>query len=401
VNIKPGLLKPFAPFSDMPPEYVIVAAKFAQELNLRDGEVVLEKDSEDTNDYFLVDGGLELTDIYDQVSTIQAKTPHALKPLPQLRPSACGIKVSGQARLIRISQQVISRVKADAPEKETSVNEEALLDITQTREFFEDFKEELHLHHVRLPSLRSSASRALRITSNDDVSGEQIVEAIGADPGIAAKLLKMSNSSLFSAEGPVRDLPKAVERLSVSAAKEITACFAFRDVFKNMSPELNAMLNEQVQASRQVSAMAAIVAEMTDTVDPDVAALAGLLHNVGVLPVFGYATRNVAYAMNSHLVERAIERLSDQVGVLIAKKWRFGEEIISSLEEGSNWGYNPGEDCNLVSVILTAKYHFALSKNGFKGLPKPKDVPSLAAVSKGEFSEEFSFKILEGAKASV
>ena len=399
MNIKAGLLKPFAPFNDMPPEYVIVAAKFANEMNLQDGDIVIDKNSEDPNDYFLISGELELTDIYDQVSILQAKTPHALKPLPQLRPSANGIKTIGNATLIRIPQTVISRVRADAPEKETDVNEEALLDITQTREFFEEFKQELHLHHVRLPSLRSTASQALRTTSREDVSNAEIAEAISADPGIAAKLLKMSNSALFSAEGPVTDLPKAIERLGTFAAKEITACFAFRDVFKNMSPELNDMLGEQIEASRQVSAMATVIAEMTDNVDPQVAALAGLLHNVGTLPVFGYATRNVAYAMNSKLVARAIERLSDEVGVLIAKKWRFGEDIIATLEQGSNWFYESGDDCDLVSVILTAKYHYALSKNGFKGLPKPKDVPALAKVSNGNFSEEFSFRILEGARA--
>ena len=60
--------------------------------------------------------------------------------------------------------------------------------------------------------------------------------------------------------------------------------------------------------------------------------------------------------------------------------------------------YDPGEQCDLVSVIVTAKYHFALSKTGLKGLPKPKEVPSLNAVSKGNFNEEFSFRILEGAK---
>ena len=398
MNIKPGVLKPFAPFSDMPPEYVIVAAKFADSMKAKDGEAILEKNSEDSFDYFLIDGELELTDIYDQTSTLRAKTPHALKPLPQLRPSAYGVKASGPATVIRIPQTVISRVRTEAPEKETDVNDEALLDITQTREFFEEFKQELHRHHVRLPSLRSSASLALRATGKDDVTNAELTEAISRDPGIAAKLLKISNSALFSSEGPVLDIPKAIDRLGIFPAKEITACFAFRDVFKNMSPELNAMLEEQVEASRQVSAMAAVIAEMTESVNPQAAALAGLLHNVGVLPVFGYATRNVAYAMNSKLVAHAIQRLSDEVGVLIAKKWRFGDELIHTLENGANWSYQPEGEPDLASVIITAKYHFALSKSGLKGLPKPKDVPSLAMVSKGNFNEEFSFRILEGAR---
>ncbi|MEM7468379.1 MAG: HDOD domain-containing protein [Pseudomonadota bacterium] len=398
LNIKPGLLKPFVPFSDMPPEYVIVAAKFGEELKLEDGDILLEKTATDPSDFFLIDGELTLTDIYDRESTLRAKTPHALKPLPQLRPSAYDIKSVGATTVIRIPQEVISRVKADAPEKEIDPNDEALLDITQTREFFEEFKEELHLHHVRLPSIRPSASMALRVTAKDEMSDEELVDAISLDPGIAAKLLKIANSSLFSAEGPVQDIQTAVERLGSFPAKEITACFAFRDVFKNMSPELNGMLQEQVEASRQVSAMATVIAEMTNTVNPQTAAMAGLLHNVGVLPVFGYATRNIAYGMNSKLVARAIERLAHEVGVMIAMKWSFGDDVIKALKEGTNWDYDPGEQADLASVILTAKYHYFLSKNGVKGLPKPKEVPSLNAVSRGNFDEAFSFKILEGAR---
>ena len=233
--------------------------------------------------------------------------------------------------------------------------------------------------------------------------------------GLSQKILILTTAVYFlsmerAATKPTTRVSVAKETMSQSLSKpkifvaqqtddnDGATIVNFRDVFKNMSPELNAMLEEQVEASRQVSAMAAVVAEMTDTVDPQAAAMAGLLHNVGVLPLFGYATRNVAYAMNSRLVARAIERLSDQVGVLIAKKWRFGDELISTLEWGSNWTYDPGEKCDLVSVIVTAKYHYALSKSGLKGLPKPKDVPSLAAVSQGNFNEEFSFKILEGAK---
>ena len=72
--IRAGSLKTFWPFADPPPEYVIIAANFAEQIIIADGETVLEENSEDPNDYFFVGGELEIRDIYGADSTISSGT---------------------------------------------------------------------------------------------------------------------------------------------------------------------------------------------------------------------------------------------------------------------------------------------------------------------------------------
>jgi len=395
---KPGHLKPFYPFAEMPPEYVIIASNFAKTMTVEHGAVIIGANSEDTNDYFLVKGALSVVDVYGTATRLVAGTPEALQPLPQLRPSGYEVRSDGIGTLIRIPQEVVKRVRAEAPEKDTALEDDATLDITQSREFFNDFKEELHLNRVRLPSLGPSAGRIHRLLSGPRISAGDLVTGVAADPAICAKLLKMANSSLFNHEDRIEDLNALVSRLGVYSTREIAACFAFRDVFKNTSSDLVDRLSAEVSQARQVSAMAAAVAEIGGVVDPSAASLAGLMHNVGVLPIFSYSMHNVAYAMNPDLVDRAVKKIARKTGVLLARKWRFSDAIVSSIEHSKDWSYDSADSGDLATIVLAAKYHCLLGRPGFKLLPKPHEVPAIATATGGVFDETTSLRILNRAK---
>jgi HD-like signal output (HDOD) protein len=399
--IKPGSLKPFMPFTELPPEYVIIAASFADQIILKDNELLIDSNSEDSNDYFLFDGKLASEDVYGAVTVIESGSKEAARPLSQLRPSAYRIVAYGEVTLIKVPQEVIRRVRAEAPEKDIAIEDDVTLDITQTREFFNDFKEELQMNRVRLPSLAHSASRVHRLLGGGQVSEADLIAAISMDPAICAKLLKMANSTLFNLEHKVEHLSGIVSRLGVFSTREIAACFAFRDVYKNSPPELVRLLEEQVIEARQVSAIAEAIAEITDNFDPQIAAMGGLLHNVGVLPIFSYSMQNVAYSMNPKLVVRAIEKMAPKVGALLAKKWRFSEEIVRSIEHSHDWSYEYGDGPDLVNIVLMAKYHYFLSRSGMKMIPKARDVPSISAATGGKFDRNLSLQILGRARELI
>ena len=397
-STKPGHIKPFFPFTELPPEYVIVVASFADTLDVADGATLIDANSEDPNDYFLLKGEVAIEDVYGTETTLKSGTDEALQPLPQLRPSAYTVRARGPVSVIRIPQEVIRRTRAEAPEKDPVLEDESTLDITQSREFFNDFKEELQMNRVRLPSLAPSAARIHGLMNGTKISAADLIAGVAGDPAICAKLLKMANSSLFNAEGRVEELGSLVARLGVYSTREMAACFAFRDVYKQSSPELITRLDRHVAQSQSVSAMSAAVAEIGGAVDPRVAALAGLLHNVGVLPIFSYSMHNAAYALNPDLVDRAIAKMSGKAGVLLAKKWRFSDGIIRSIEQADDWTYRNEDRDDLVNIVLTARYHHAITSVGFKHLPKPRDVPAIAAATGGTFDETLSLKIMSRAK---
>ena len=44
--------------------------------------------------------------------------------------------------------------------------------------------------------------------------------------------------------------------------------------------------------------------------------------------------------------------MGPKAGALLAKKWRFSEDIVRSIEHSNDWSYVQGDKADLVSIIL-------------------------------------------------
>lgn len=119
-----------------------------------------------------------------------------------------------------------------------------------------------------------------RLTQPDFGAGE-IADFVGRDPGMAAKVLQLANSSLFGRGRPLHALPEAVTLLGL---RTLTHLLLAAEVFTALAdgardePELAGV-------ERRAAAVSALTGRLLD-VDHDAAALgstAGLLHEVGTL----------------------------------------------------------------------------------------------------------------------
>ena len=59
----PGRLRPFTPFAQLSAEQLIVAAGRTVMKRFRDGDLLLSRGSDDSSDYFLLDGNVVTLDI--------------------------------------------------------------------------------------------------------------------------------------------------------------------------------------------------------------------------------------------------------------------------------------------------------------------------------------------------
>ena len=66
-----------------------------------------------------------------------------------------------------------------------------------TFKFISDLAKELSSGRVDLPSFPDAAARLQHVLSDPTVTGERIALVIGADAGLAGRLLNMSNSVLL------------------------------------------------------------------------------------------------------------------------------------------------------------------------------------------------------------
>ena len=80
-----------------------------------------------------------------------------------------------------------------------------------------------------LPSLPTVAMEVLRLTGEEGTTLDDLAIAISRDPALAAKLLKLSNSSLFSMSHEVSTLQKATMVLGMKSVMLMALSFSLAD----------------------------------------------------------------------------------------------------------------------------------------------------------------------------
>lgn len=395
IQVKPGELKPYFPFSDLPPEYAIVAAHHATKKKLNDGDQLIGIGDTTDVDYYLIDGKVRTVDYNETEGQIIGGSKHR-EPLPQLRPSAYNIFANGRAQVIGVPKTIVKGVVEEAPVD--AKLEEPPLDITQSREFFREFKVVLAENRVRLPTLSGSGGRIQRLVGGGAVTRDMLLHTVIVDPAITAKVFKMASSALMRGEQPLRNFPQVLDRLGKETTKELVLCYAYRDTYDDLVPALEERLISNVKRAQHVAAIAVVLAEMTSNIAAEDALIAGLFHNIGVLPIISYAVEYPPFAMKPELVDRAIRKISKDTGIEMIKRWQFDEDLLKVATHFDDWGYEAGGAPDLVSIVVAARYFYMLSTEGIRAVPKPREVPSLQQLVEGGIDPDTSLKILEQGK---
>ncbi len=200
-----------------------------------------------------------------------------------------------------------------------------------TFKFISDLAKELSSGRVELPSFPDAAARVQQVLSDPAVTSERIARVIGADAGLAGRLLTMSNSALLHrGDTPVTDLKVAVTRIGHDNIR--AAALAYASAQLQRAPEL-AHIRPQLEAcwreGIRVASLAHSLAKETRCVRTDEAMLAGLLHNIGKLYIIARAPKNPESA--PALDPAVVESWHPNIGKALAQNWRLPEEIASAI----------------------------------------------------------------------
>ena len=104
--------------------------------------------------------------------------------------------------------------------------------------------------------------------------------------------------------------------------------------------------------SREVAALSFVLAKITPGFNPEHALLAGLLHDIGAIPIITYADKHPDILEEKCDLDLLINQLKGEVGAAILTKWNFSEDLVATAREAENWLRQPGE--NLSTVILSS-----------------------------------------------
>jgi putative nucleotidyltransferase with HDIG domain len=222
----------------------------------------------------------------------------------------------------------------------------------------EELDRSLGENTLELPSLPEVALKIRKALADDTVSVSEIARLIGADPALAARILKTANSALFyRGSRTITSVHAAVSQLGHRMVRNVALSFAAQQVFIGYgSPQLRAYLSEIWQHSVHTAALAHMLARVRTKLNPDDAFLAGLLHEVGKLYILMRAKDNVEVLAAEVAFRSVLAAWHPRLGRAVIEAWELPQELANAVGDHQGCRLEAPDPPTMTEVVAVANY---------------------------------------------
>jgi putative nucleotidyltransferase with HDIG domain len=188
-----------------------------------------------------------------------------------------------------------------------------------------------------LPSVPVIAGTVIALVEDPNASADDLRAVVERDPALAARVLKVANSSLFGFSRRIETLRHAIALLGFRTVKNLVMGASMKEVFKRFG------LTERLlwEHATRAGAVAAMLTEHPAIdVEREEAFVIGLLHDLGKIAINNSApdeySRVVAQVYNEGVgfveAEREIFGFDHaEVGALVAAKWKLPPRLETAI----------------------------------------------------------------------
>ena len=184
-----------------------------------------------------------------------------------------------------------------------------------------------------LPSLPVVVLELLSSMDQDDTDVHVLAQKIELDQALAAKTLRIANSSFYGMQSKVTSIPQAVSVLGFHSIRTVVTACALTSSF---APAAGGFDFQAFWRHSLATAIAARLLAPHLGVNPETAFTAGLLHDLGTLvlvtrfPAEHALVRSYRQAHDCQMAEAELAVIGidhAQVGSALAAYWKFPEAI--------------------------------------------------------------------------
>jgi putative nucleotidyltransferase with HDIG domain len=259
-----------------------------------------------------------------------------------------------------------------------------------------------------LPTLPAIANRIFEGLGDSQLGAQKAADLVGLDPLLAARLLRPAAAMLAKGKKPT--LLEMVGKLGTRSVRGSLYEAAIQQLTTSRDPKIGAAVRSLFTHSRAVAQLARDLAALggPGAGDPDVAFLAGLLHDVGkpvVATVLLEAERQLvrtskkAWISAVHWME-VVDRVHRKVGAALAEKWQLPEAVQKCVRDCSE--YDNADRASPANLVVLAN---ALAKReGLQaGAVDAADVEAIVMIGRSLLgvSDELIDKVCAGIKDRV
>ncbi len=251
-----------------------------------------------------------------------------------------------------------------------------------------------------LPTIPDVSFKIRRAINDDKSSVSSIARIVQIDPAITAKLIQIANSPLYRGRKKIESCPEALTRLGLKTAQDIITTVAMKSVFNAKSPLIRQKMTELWKHSSYIASISAVFAHKIPGFDPDRAMLAGLIHDIGIVPILTYADKHPDIIANPRDLVDTVRQLRADIGVQIIRQWDFPEDFEDVVINAENWFRNNKNPANYADIVMISQLHSFIGKVDVKKIPKIDDLPAYKKLA-SHLNANDSINILDTAKDEI
>lgn len=165
-----------------------------------------------------------------------------------------------------------------------------------------------------LPTLPEVALKIRQAAEDPEISISHLSKVIGRDTALSARLIKVVNSPLLRATQEVTDLHTAITRLGTNYSSNLAIGLVMEQIFHARSEVVELKMREVWRRSLEVAGVSYVLCRSHSHLKPDQAALGGLVHQIGVLPILTYAEDHYELLADPVSLNHVIESIHPLLG---------------------------------------------------------------------------------------
>ncbi|MCH8531057.1 MAG: HDOD domain-containing protein [Saccharospirillum sp.] len=233
--------------------------------------------------------------------------------------------------------------------------------------------EAIDANQLILPSLPEVAIQVRTLTGKDDCDVSLLERTIAKDAAITARLIKVAGNASRLRGKPLTSLRLAITSLGLNLVRSLVTQLAILQTMNRSGDP--ARLKGFVASSLSISALCHTIAEHHPHLDPEQASLAGLLHDIGKLPLRDFCRKQSG--ISPTLAQSLEQALHPQVGALMLEHWQMDSSLIDVAREHEDMQRTGNTKPDYTDLVITANLiHYGVDKGRYAHL-KGMRIPAL------------------------
>lgn len=233
---------------------------------------------------------------------------------------------------------------------------------------------------LKLPSLPDVAARVAKVAGDENATAKQLADVVGADPAMAARLMRVANSSLYRATSRIDRLDLAIARIGIATTRRMVIALSLKMAKVVAPPLIQKRMAAVWMHSVEVAAISRVLAANFTKLNADEAMLAGLLHRIGALPILSMACDTPEMLNRPSLLDQALEAEHAKVGTMLLQSWNFPRHLAEVPVKAADRSRRHTGAPDYADVVVVATVESSTQAGGETGSMDYSEVPAFGAL---------------------